>query len=172
MPSALEIEGVRFTSPDRVVFPDQGITKRGLADYYLAVAPWILPAIQNRPLTLLRCPRGQEKECFIQRKAGEGVPESVLRVNIPPQGDDDEAATYLAVDSIAGLLGLVQIGVLELHSWGARSDRLERPDRMVIDLDPDEGLPFEAVVEAAGMVRDRLRAAELIPFVIDRKSVV
>jgi bifunctional non-homologous end joining protein LigD len=166
MPAELEIEGVRFTSPDRVVFPDQGITKRGLAAYYQAVAPWILAAIEDRPLTLLRCPRGQEKECFIQRKAGEGVPQSVLRVEIPPQEDDDEAATYLAVDSLAGLLGLVQIGVLELHSWGARRDRLDRPDRMVIDLDPDEGLPFDAVVEAALMVRARVEEAGLAAFVM------
>ena len=166
MPAALEIEGVRFTSPDRVVFPGQGITKRGLADYYLAVAPWILAAIEDRPLTLLRCPRGQEQQCFIQRKAGEGVPEAVLRVDIPPQDEEDEGATYLAVDSMAGLLGLVQIGVLELHSWGARRDRLDRPDRMVIDLDPDERLPFEAVTEAAGKVRDRLRVAGLVPFVM------
>lgn len=166
MPAELEIEGVRFTSPDRVLFPDQGITKRGLAEYYRSVAAWIVPSIRDRPLTLLRCPRGQEKECFIQRNAGDSVPDAVLRVEIPPQEAGDEAATYLAVDSLAGVLGLVQIGVLELHSWGARRDRLDRPDRMVIDLDPDESLPFDAVVEAALGVRARFTAAGLVPFVM------
>lgn len=166
MPAEIEIEGVRFTSPDRVLFPAQGITKRALAEYYRNVANWILPAIEDRPLTLLRCPRGQEKECFIQRKAGDSVPDSVLRVEIPPQEAGDEAATYLAVDSVAGLLGLVQIGVLELHSWGARRDRLDRPDRLVIDLDPDEALPFQAVVDGALRVRMLLSDAGLVPFVM------
>lgn len=166
MPAELEIEGVRFTSPDRVLFPEQGITKRDLAEYYRSVADWILPAIRHRPLTLLRCPRGQEKECFIQRNAGDSVPDAVLRVDIPPQDEGDEPSTYLAVDSLAGLLGLVQIGVLELHSWGARSDRLDRPDRLVLDLDPDEALPFDAVVEAAVGLRERLSDAGLVPFVM------
>lgn len=162
---ALEIQGVRFTSPDRVLWPEQGLTKRGLAAYYETIAEWILPRISDRPLTLLRCPQGREKECFVQRNAGQSVPDAVLRVPLP-QEDGEEPATHLAVNSVAGLLGLVQIGVLELHSWGARRDRLDRPDRMVMDLDPDESLPFDAVVEAALRIRRDLEDAGLVPFVM------
>lgn len=165
MPATIDIEGVRFTSPDRVVFPGQGITKRELAEYYRAVAPWILPMLRDRPLTLLRCPRGQEQECFVQRRAGDGIPASVRRVDIPDEDEDDGTATHLSVDSLAGLLGLVQIGVLELHTWGARRDRLNRPDRLILDLDPDPSLPWERVVEAAREVRERLRALGLESFV-------
>lgn len=176
MSATIEFEGVRLTNPDRVLYPGQGITKRGLAEYYTAVAARILPAITDRPLTLVRCPRGQDEACFVQRRAGDSVPDSVLRVELPPReeapssaddADQDEGpAVHLAVDSLQGLLGLVQIGVLELHTWGARRDRLERPDRMVIDLDPDESLPFTAVIEAALRVRDILLAADLVPFVM------
>lgn len=173
MSATIEFEGVRLTNPDRVLFPGQGITKRGLAEYYTAVADRILPAITDRPLTLVRCPRGQDEACFVQRRAGDSVPDSVLRVELPHRGDepaegdeDEGPAIHLAVDSLQGILGLVQIGVLELHTWGTRRDRLERPDRMVIDLDPDETLPFSAVTEAAIRVRDILREAELVPFVM------
>jgi bifunctional non-homologous end joining protein LigD len=166
MPATIEIEGVRFTSPDRVVFPEQGITKRELAEYYRAVAPWILPMLRDRPLTLLRCPRGQEKECFVQRRAGEGIPDAVRRVDIPDEDEDDGTATHLSVDSLAGLLGLVQIGVLELHTWGSRRDRLDRPDRMVVDLDPDPSVPFAAVADAAFVIRERLTDAGLRAFVM------
>ena len=174
MSATIEFEGVRLTNPDRVLYPGQGITKRGLAGYYATVAERILPAIRDRPLTLVRCPRGQDEACFVQRRAGDAVPDSVLRVELPHRGEepasddgeDEGPAVHLAVDSLQGLLGLVQIGVLELHTWGARRDRLERPDRMVIDLDPDESLPFAAVTEAAIRVRDTLRGADLVPFVM------
>lgn len=164
MPDTIEIDGVRFTSPDRVVYPAQGITKRELAEYYRAVADWILPGLKDRPLTLLRCPRGQEKECFVQRRAGDGIPAEVGRVEIPD--DEEGTTTHLVVDSLPGLLALVQIGVLELHTWSARRDRLDRPDRMVIDLDPDPDLPFSTVVEAALRVRSRLLEAGLACFVM------
>lgn len=166
MPDTIEIEGVRLTSPDRVLYSAQGITKRALAEYYRTIARWMIPLVSDRPLTLLRCPRGQDKECFIQRRAGDGIPDSVLRVELPPQEDEEEPATNLAVNSLAGLIGLVQVGVLELHAWTARRDRLDRPDRMVIDLDPDESLPFEAVVEAALRVRSLLEEAGLVAFVM------
>lgn len=171
MSTTIEFEGVRLTNPDRVLYPGQGITKRGLAEYYSAVADRILPAIYDRPLTLVRCPRGQDEACFIQRRAGDSIPDTVLRVELPrsetdDEGDDAGPAVHLAVDSLAGLLGLVQIGVLELHTWGATRDRLERPDRMTIDLDPDEELPFAAVAEAALRVGGIVREAGLTPFVM------
>lgn len=166
MPAEIEIEGVRFTNPDRVLYPGQGITKRGLAEYYRAVAPWMLPLIEDRPLTLLRCPRGQEQQCFIQRRAEDSIPDNVLRVEVTLRDENTETVIHLAIDSLAGILALVQMGVLELHIWMARRDRLDRPDRMVMDLDPDESLPFDAVVEGALRVRELLEKVGLIPFVM------
>src|SRR5690606_27055075 len=110
MSATIDFEGVRLTNPDRVLYPGQGITKRGLAEFYTAVAERILPAITDRPLTLVRCPRGQDEACFVQRRAGESVPESVLRVELPNRGDEsndagadgeDEGPTiHLAVNSL------------------------------------------------------------------------
>jgi len=162
--AAIQIQGVRLTSPDRVLFPEQGTTKRELAEYYREVADHILPHLEGRPLTLLRCPRGPGEQCFVQRRASESVPDFVRRGEVP-ELDEDGTATYLEVDDLRGLLSLVQLGVLELHTWGARRDRLERPDRMVLDLDPDPSLPFSAVNQAALRLRDRLGELELESFV-------
>lgn len=162
MSDDVQIKGVRLSSPDRVLYAEQGITKRELAEYYVAVAKWILPEIKDRPLTLLRCPRGQERECFVQRRMSESFPPSLRPVEVE---DEDGGATYLAVSSLEGLLYLVQIGVLELHTWGARRDRLDRPDRLTLDLDPDPALPFSAVIDAAKDVRARLERLGLRSFV-------
>src|SRR5690606_16735841 len=112
--------------------------------------------------TLLRCPRGRGGECFVQRRAADGIPDSVRRVEIP---DGDGSTTNLVVESLPALLALVQIGVLELHTWGARRDRLDRPDRLILDLDPAPDLPFAAVVEGALVLRERLSDLGLESFV-------
>ncbi len=157
-----EIAGVRLTSPDRILYEEQGLTKRDLAEYYQTISEWILPHLRDRPLTLLRCPRGQEKECFVQRRASESFPSTIRRIAVE---EEDGGAIYVAVDSLPGLIYLVQIGVLELHTWGARRDRLERPDRMILDLDPDPGLPWTGVIRAALEVRERLAELGLTSFV-------
>lgn len=150
---SMEFEGVRLTHPDRVLYPGQGITKRELAEYYAAVAGRMLPHVGGRPLTLVRCPSGQQTECFYQRKAPEAAPRALGRVKVPVEGKEE---TYLVANSLAALVALVQIGVLEIHVWGARRDRLDRPDRMVLDLDPAEEVPWSEVAKAAREVRDRL----------------
>jgi bifunctional non-homologous end joining protein LigD len=161
--SSIEVAGVRLTSPDRVLYPEQGITKRELARYYESVAEWILPHLRGRPLTLVRCPAGRAKHCFVQRRADEAFPPSLRRVEVPePEGG---SATYVSVESLEGLIGLVQLGVLELHTWGSRRDRLERPDRMIFDLDPAGDVGWTGVVRAAIDVRDRLAAMGLRSFV-------
>lgn len=160
--SEIEIHGVRLTSPEKVLFAGQGVTKRELAEYSAAVADAILPHLAGRPLTLLRCPSGAERECFVQRRASDSIPDAVHRVEIP---DEEGGATHLEVDSLRGLLSLVQLGVLELHTWGARRDRLDRPDRLVLDLDPAPDLPFSAVVDAALQLRERLASLGLESFV-------
>ncbi len=154
------VEGVRLSKPDKILYPEQGITKGQLADYYVAVADRILPHLAFRPVTMVRCPMGQETKCFYQRHAGSGVPEQLREVTIP--GFDEP---YLYIADVAGLVAMVQMGVLEIHPWGVRVEAPDRADRIVFDLDPAEGLGFEAVIEAAKEVRQRLNALGLVSFV-------
>jgi bifunctional non-homologous end joining protein LigD len=156
-----EVAGVRLTHPDKVIFPDQGLTKRDLAKYYERIAGWIVPHLANRPLVLVRCPEGQGGECFYQKHLTEQFPAAVLRVAIEEGG---KTVPYGAIDSLAGLVSLVQMGVLEIHIWGAHRDQIERPDYAVFDLDPDVGLPWERVAEAALDLRDLLAASGLRSF--------
>src|SRR5687768_3318285 len=112
----IEIAGVRLTSPEKVLYPEQGITKRALAEYYLAVAEAMLPHVARRPITLVRCPTGRQKKCFYQRHAGSGVPPELDQVEI---AGFEESGAYLYIRSAEGLVALVQMGVLEVHPWGA-----------------------------------------------------
>lgn len=154
------VEGVRLSNPDKVLYPEQGITKGQLADYYVAIADRILPHIGFRPVTMVRCPTGEGTKCFYQRHAGSGVPEALHEVRIP--GFDEP---YLYISDVAGLVAMVQMGVLEMHPWGVKVAEPDRADRIVFDLDPAEGLDFEAVIDAAREVRDRLKALGLMSFV-------
>ena len=157
----IELAGVRLTSPDKVLYPEQGITKRDLAEYAIAVADWMLPHVARRPITLVRCPTGRQKKCFYQRHAGSGVPSELSEVEI---SGFEESGAYLYITDVKGLVALVQMGVLEIHPWNARADRPERPDRVVFDLDPGEGLAFEDVVAGAHEVRARLSDLGLVSF--------
>jgi len=152
---SITFEGVRLTHPDRVLYPDQGITKLALAEYYAAVKDWVLPHLANRPLSLVRCPEGQGKECFYQKHATVAVPKVVGRVEIP-EGAGTGTGTYTFVKDLPGLVAMVQMGVLEIHPWGSRVDKLETPDIITFDFDPDVGLPWERVTEAAIEMREAL----------------
>jgi len=156
-----EVAGVRLTHPDKVLFPGRELTKRDLALYYERIADWILPHLADRPLTLVRCPDGQEGDCFYQKHVTDQFSAAVRRVPIEEGG---KTVTYGAVDSAAGLVSLVQMGVLEVHIWGSHRDQVERPDYAVFDLDPDVGLPWERVVEAALALRDLLAETGLRSF--------
>ena len=154
------IEGVRLSNPDKVLYPEQGITKGDLADYYVAVAERMLPHVAMRPITMVRCPTGRQQKCFYQRHAGSGVPRQLEKVTVP--GFDNP---YLFIRDLAGLIALVQMGVLEIHPWGVTVEEPARPDRLIFDLDPGVGLGFDAVVAAAIDVRDRLATLGLTSFV-------
>src|SRR5689334_15197030 len=158
----IEAGGVRLSHPDRVLYPEQGITKRDLAQYYLAVAKWMLPHAARRPISLVRCPAGRQKQCFFQRHAGSGVPSQLGEVAVPGFGD---AEPFLYIKDAAGLVALVQMGVLEIHPWGAQIDRPDRPDRVIFDLDPGEGVAFADVVTAAKELRTALTHLKLTSFV-------
>jgi bifunctional non-homologous end joining protein LigD len=157
-----EIASVHLTHPERVLYADQGITKRELALYYKAIADWILPQVEDRPLTLLRCPEGYGKECFYQRHTRDVVHSAIHSIVIR---DGKAAAAYLYVDSLSGLIALVQMGVLEIHTWGSRKDRPERPDRLIFDLDPDPSLPWRRLKEAGETLRSLLSDVGLTAFV-------
>jgi bifunctional non-homologous end joining protein LigD len=158
---SMTVEGVRLTHPDKVLYPDQGITKLDLAHYYAAIADWALPHLADRPLSLVRCPEGQGKTCFFQKHVGSGVPDQLGRVEIAEKSGSE---TYLVVRDLSGLMALVQIGVLEIHPWGSTTKKLETPDRVTFDLDPDVALPWERVAEAALEIREVLTRLGLQSF--------
>ena len=157
-----QVAGVRITNPDRVMYPQEGLTKLDLARYYETIADWVLPHVKGRPTTLVRCPEGLAEDCFYQKHTGWWAPEALRRVKIQ---EKTKVGDYLVVDDLPGLVGLAQIGILELHTWNSRADDVEHPDRIVMDLDPDEGLPWPRVIEAARRVRERLSADKLKSFV-------
>jgi bifunctional non-homologous end joining protein LigD len=150
----------RLTNPDRVLYPDIGLTKSGLAQYYEQVADWMLPHLRGRPLTLVRCPEGYQK-CFYQKHVNEKVPHAIGRIEIK---EDDGRDTYMLAESRDALLGLVQMGVLEVHTWGSTKDRLERPDRLTFDLDPDPSVSWAQVIEAAQLTKTLLEELGLVCF--------
>jgi len=158
---SLMFERVRLTHSDRVLYPADGLTKLDLARYYQAVADRALPHLVHRPLTLVRCPAGQGKPCFYQKHLGKGAPEAIGHADIT---DDGETIAYPVIEDLAGLIGLVQMNVIELHPSGASVDNLDTPDRVTFDLDPDEGLAWARVTEAAIDIREALLAIGLQSF--------
>lgn len=153
---------VRLTSPDRVLYAETGLTKLGLASYYAQIADWILPHLIDRPLSLVRCPQGQQAgKCFYQKHARAGTPQALGRVTI---GESAEIAEYVYVKDLEGLLSLVQMNVLEIHPWGSKRDNVHRPDRLIMDLDPDPAVPWPRVIDAAIAVRKRLEQLDLKSF--------
>ena len=152
--------GVRFTNPDRVYWPDAGITKLGLADYYRSVWGLMAPHVVDRPLALLRCPDGTAGQCFFQKHASAGLDEKYLRTVI-----DSKKRQIIAVEDLDGLLSLAQAGVLEVHVRGSTIDRLDLCTRIVFDIDPGDGVAWADVIAAARDVRQRLDALGLESFV-------
>ena len=150
-----EVAGVRISNPDKVLFPDTGVTKLELARYYEEIGDdWMLPYCGGRPLTLVRCPEGAGKPCFYQKHADDNFPKAVGRVNVEENTGEEDVYTY--VDSVPGLVAMVQMGVLELHGWGSRRDHIERPDLFIIDLDPAADVKWERVVASALWTREQL----------------
>jgi bifunctional non-homologous end joining protein LigD len=154
-------EGVRLTHPDRVLYPGTSLTKLDVARYYAAVGKWVLPHLSHRILTLVRTPGGAGDKTFYQKHVRIGMPKVIRHFELAEGGSTE---TFPYVDDLAGLIALVQMDVLEIHPWGSLIDKLETPDRVTIDLDPDEGLPWQRVAEAAIDVRDALRGIGLESF--------
>ncbi|MFC3169080.1 DNA ligase D [Paracoccus fontiphilus] len=153
---------VTLTHPDRIYWPDEGITKEGLADYYAEVWPKIAPFIVGRPLALLRCPGGINGQKFFQKHAWNGISKHISQVKDP--GKKAEEA-MVAINDLDGLMALVQSAALEIHPWGSTVADWDHPDTITMDLDPGEGVAWEAVVAGAHEVRQRLADAGLEAFV-------
>ncbi len=156
---------VTISNPDRVIFPGDGITKGQLADYYMQLAPAMLPWVADRPISLIRCPQGRAKQCFFQKHdAGSFHDGHVHKVAVAEK--DGGSEDYLWIDDADGLRACVQMGTIEFHGWGSRASEVERPDRLVIDLDPDEGLGFDAVRKAATDIKEHLASMGLVSFAL------
>jgi bifunctional non-homologous end joining protein LigD len=160
--AAAEAAGIKLTSPDRVVYPGQGVTKADLVAYYAAVAERMLPYIANRPLSLLRCPQGRTKYCFFQKHDTGGFPDAMKSLLIEEK--DGEKEDYFYIDDLAGLIAGTQMNVLEWHLWGSLTKNVEKPERIIFDIDPDEGLGFEHVRAAATDIRYELKALGLVSY--------
>ncbi|MGE5537078.1 MAG: DNA ligase D [Gemmatimonas sp.] len=150
----------RLTHPDRVLLPEQGLTKRQLADYYIAVADHMLPHVVDRPLTLIRCTQGQAR-CFYQKHPVKGMSDAI---RLFPIREKNKTEDYVVIDDLRGLIELVQFGSLELNPWGATTRHIENPDRLILDLDPDPSVSWEAVIAAMQEVREALETVGLESF--------
>lgn len=147
------IAGVRITHPDRLMFPDLGLKKIDLIRYYDAVADWMLPHLRARPLTLVQCAPDADN-CRYLRHSGERAPEQVRVVEIQEQ---TKIGDYMIADDRAGLIALAQRNIIEFHTWNATVEKLERPNRVVLDLDPGPEVMWRDMVAAAKLVRDTLQ---------------
>ena len=157
----LILHGVKITHPGRIVFEDGAITKGDVAQYYAAVAPLLLREINSRPISLLRCPSGLKADCFYQRNVGFGLGAEVYPFLWEYKG---RRYKYIYVKDEKGIMEMIQMGVIEIHPWGATIDKIHTPDRMIFDLDPDPTVPFSEVKKAALVIKKRLKKAGLESF--------
>jgi bifunctional non-homologous end joining protein LigD len=163
-----QVAGVGISHPDRAVFPDHAITKLDLARYFERIANWMLPHVVDRPLTLVRCPEGVPapksgtEGCFFMKHSKLWAPPALRRVRIR---EKTKIGEYLVADSAAALVSLAQMGIIEVHTWNSTCSDLERPDRVVLDIDPGASVAWRSVVETARIVRDLLAAMDLQTFV-------
>jgi bifunctional non-homologous end joining protein LigD len=163
-PAAARVEksAVTLTHPDRLYWPDQGVTKQGLADYYAEVWRYIAPFIVNRPLALLRCPNGVDGEKFFQKHAWKGIDPNIVLIDDPKEPEEEP---LLSIKDLDGLIALVQAAALEIHPWGSTASDWERPDVIIMDLDPGEQVEWETVIAAAEETKARLQDFGLTAFV-------
>src|SRR5688572_21318308 len=147
------VRGIRISNPGRVVYPDLGLTKLDLVRYYDRVAEWMLPHVENRPLTLVHCPAGLQAPCNFMRHRRVWGPDVLKRVAIK---EKTKVGEYLAVVSLEGIVALAQMGIIEVHTWNSTIDDVERPNRIVWDLDPGPEVRFNDVIAGAVAVRAML----------------
>jgi len=153
-----------ITHPRKVLDEESGMTKQQLAEYYLALAEKMLPHVSDRPLSVVRCPDGIGKQSFFQKHVSAGLPNGVHTVSILNRktGKHEE---YLTLNSADGLVGMAQMGVLEIHPWGSKNNAVDQPDRVIFDLDPDDAIAWRTLADAAIELRSRLKQLKLSSYV-------
>jgi len=161
--SDADLAGIWVTNPTRRLFGKSGPTKLDIAVYYAAVGDYMLPHLFNRPVSLFRCPTGKPHECFFQRHPFTGMPPTLKSVET--KNSEGEIKSFLTVEDAKGYLALAQFGIVEFHTWGTHERHLDKPDRVIFDLDPGEGVQWRDVVNAAVHLRGELSAMGLVPFV-------
>jgi bifunctional non-homologous end joining protein LigD len=152
------VAGVRISHPDRPIYPDLGISKIQLARYFDAIADWIVPHVSGRPLTLVHCPAGVAEPCIYLKHAKAWGPGALRRVKIQ---EKTKVGEYLVADSIEAVVSLAQMGIVEIHTWNSTAEDIERPNRIVWDLDPGPSVTWRQVRQAAGLVRSVLETLGL-----------
>jgi bifunctional non-homologous end joining protein LigD len=162
MADAPVIAGVRISHPDRPIYPELGVRKIDLVRFYESIGDWIVRHVRGRPLTLVHCPNGLAGECRYLRHGKAWGPSALRRVNIP---EKTKVGEYLVADDLAGVIALVQMGVVEIHTWNSTADDVERPNRIVWDLDPGPNVEWRAVVDAARQLRDVLTVLRLASWI-------
>jgi len=156
------VVGVRISHPDRLIYPDLGISKIQLARYYEDIADWIVPHVAGRPLTLVHCPAGLAAPCIYLKHAKAWGPSALRRVQIQ---EKTKVGEYLVADSIEAVVSLAQMGIVEIHTWNSTMADIERPNRIVWDLDPGPAVTWKQIVKAAGLVRAVLQRLGLASWV-------
>jgi bifunctional non-homologous end joining protein LigD len=162
LPSKPSLGGVRITHPERVVYPEAALTKLMVAEYYARVAERLLPFIADRPLAIVRCPDGLNAQCFFQKHVGRY---SIPGVEVFMVDESTGRNPYAIANAVEALVGLAQWNAIELHAWGSTAPQIDKPDTLVLDLDPDPALPWSAVVTAARDIRALLEAVGVASFV-------
>ena len=161
--SDADLAGIWVTNPTRRLFGKSGPTKLDIAVYYAAVGDYMLPHLFNRPVSLFRCPSGKPHDCFFQRHPFTGMPPTLK--SFLTKNSEGEVKSFLTVEDAKGYLALAQFGIVEFHAWGTHEAHLDKPDRVIFDLDPGEGVAWREVVNAAVHLRGGLEAMGLVPFV-------
>lgn len=156
------LDGIEITHPDKILYPDVGLTKAEFAEYYKKVAKWMLPYVAGRPLSLVRCPGGQNSQCFFQKHPGTSLPKGLDRISIQ---EKKNKGLYVVVHREEDLIQLAQMNVLEIHCWGASARDVDHPDCVVLDLDPGPNVRAAQIVEAAKLLRSMLKDIKLNSFV-------
>ncbi len=159
---ATTVAGIRLSHPSKVLFAEAGLTKLDIARYYVNVEKWLLPYLQDRPLSIVRCPDGYQHNCFFQKHVTTGSHQHLQSVQLDAEGRQPE---YFIACTLPGVIELVQLGVLELHAWGARYPHTACADRLIFDLDPAPGVPWQRVTEAALLLHGLFEELDLQSFV-------
>ena len=151
-----------LTHPDKLLFPEAKITKREVAEYYAKVSDLMVPHLKERPITLVRCTQDISKNCFYQKHWDKSMTEHTKAVSIE---EKSKSAPYVLINNPKALLANVQLNVIEFHAWGSRADDIEKPDRLIFDLDPGPGILWKTIIQAAWHLGEELEKIKLQSFV-------